>query len=268
MTDFPSPSALDTLLATLSVGDGRATAHIDEGWMQGRTAYGGISSALALAGTMALHPTEAPLRYAQISFVGPVGGDCTIETRVLRRSKSSLFVDAGVTSAAGFGTAAVFAFSPDRQSHLDHNRLTMPEAPDPQTLAPVPEHKVRPAFTRHFDMRPTTGPRFAWKSDVGEYLTWVRFVEEPTCHPAVALLAMGDALPPAAMALFTEFGPISSMNWTVNMLTANPRTEDGWWLLSAKTGYARAGLSVQDMMLWNRAGEPVLSGSQAIAIYA
>src|SRR5690606_41097869 len=125
MPDFPSPSPLDARLATLRVGDGRSTAHIDEGWMQGRTAYGGISSALALAGTMTIHPSEAPLRYAQISFVGPVGGDCTIETRVLRQSKSSLFVDAGVTSAAGFGTAAVFAFSPDRPSHLDHNRLTM-----------------------------------------------------------------------------------------------------------------------------------------------
>jgi len=45
-------------------------------------------------------------------------------------------------------------------------------------------------------------------------------------------------------------------------------TDDGWWLLSAKTGFARNGLSVQDMMLWNRAGEPVLHGSQAIAIYA
>src|SRR3546814_14804043 len=85
----------------------------------------------------------------------------------------------------------------------------MPDAPDPDTLAPVPEHHARPSFTRHFDMRPTTGPRFGWKSEVGEYLTWVRFVEEPRCHPAVALLAMGDALPPAAMALFREFGPLS-----------------------------------------------------------
>ena len=263
-----SPSALDALLSTLRVDGDVATAHIDDGWMQGRTAYGGISSAVALAGTMALHPTEAPLRYAQISFVGPVSGDCTVQTRVLRQSKSSLFIDAGVTSDAGFGTDAVFAFSPDRQSHLDHNRLAIPDVPAPQTLQPVPEHKARPSFTRHFDMRPTTGPRFNWKSDVGEYLTWVRFVEEPACHPAVALLAMGDALPPAAMALFTEFGPISSMNWTVNMLTAKPETDDGWWLLSAKTGFARNGLSVQDMMLWNRAGEPVLHGSQAIAIYA
>ncbi|WP_447762090.1 acyl-CoA thioesterase [Sphingopyxis panaciterrae] len=266
--NFSSPSPLDTLLATLRVDGDIATAHIDEGWMQGRTAYGGISSAVALAGTIALHPTDTPLRYAQISFVGPVGGDCTVTTRVLRRSKSSLFVDAGVSSDAGFGTSAVFAFSGDRASHLDHNDLTMPAVPDPETLTPVPDHKVRPSFTRHFDMRPTTGPRFDWKGEVGEYLTWVRFVEEPACHPAVALLAMGDALPPAAMALFTEFGPISSMNWTVNMLTGSPQTEDGWWLLSAKTGYARGGFSVQDMMLWNRAGEPVLSGSQGIAIYA
>src|SRR3546814_7705136 len=95
-------------------------------------------------------------------------------------------------------------------------------------------------------MRPTTGPRFDWKSEVGEYLTWVRFVEEPACHPMVALLAMGDALPPAAMALFTEFGPISSMNWTVNMLTGTPRTDHGWWLLSAKAGYARGGFRSEE----------------------
>ena len=268
MTEATSPSALDALLATLRVDGDVATGHIDDGWMQGRTAYGGISSAVALAGAMALHPTEAPLRYAQISFVGPVSGDCTVNTRVLRQSKSSLFIDAGVSSDQGFGTSAVFAFSGERASHLDHNRLTMPEAPDPETLQPVPEHQARPSFTRHFDMRPTTGPRFAWKSDVGEYLTWVRFVDQPACHPAVQLLALGDALPPAAMALFTEFGPISSMNWTVNMLGGTPTTDDGWWLLSAKTGYARGGVSVQDMMLWNRVGEPVLSGSQAIAIYA
>jgi len=263
-----SPSALDALLSTLRVEGDSATAHIDTGWMQGRTAYGGISSAVALAAVMERHPTDAPLRYAQISFVGPVGGDCTVATRELRRSKSSLFVDAGVSSDQGFGTAAVFAFSGDRASHLDHNRLTMPDGPDPDTLEPVPDHKVRPPFTRHFDMRPVSGPRFDWKRDVGEYLTWVRFVEEPSCHPMVTLLAMGDALPPAAMALFSEFGPISSMNWTVNMLTGAPATDDGWWLLSAKTGYARGGFSVQDMMIWNRAGEPVMSGSQGIAIYA
>lgn len=57
-----SPGALDALLSTLQIDGDAATAHIDAGWMQGRTAYGGISSAVALAGTMLLHPTETPLR--------------------------------------------------------------------------------------------------------------------------------------------------------------------------------------------------------------
>jgi len=232
MSETTATSALDALLSTLRVEDGAATALIDEGWMQGRTAYGGISSAVALAATMALHPTETPLRYAQISFVGPVGGACTVRTR-----------------------------------DVDHCGLVMPDVPSPEALAPVPEHKVRPAFSRHFDMRPVTGPRFGWNEERGEYLTWVRFVEQPACHPAVAMLAMGDALPPAAMALFKQFGPISSMNWTVNMLTGTPATDDGWWLLSARTDHARGGFSVQDMLIWNRAGEAVLSGSQGVAIY-
>src|SRR3546814_11293403 len=107
----------------------------------------------------------------------------------------------------------------------------MPGAPDPDTLAPVPDHHARPAFTRHFDMRPTTGPRLAWKSEVGEYLTWVRSVEEPACHPMVALLAMGDALPPAATALFTATGPLRSMHWYVNMLPGQPPTHNGRGLL-------------------------------------
>src|SRR3546814_20259223 len=93
----PSPSALDTLLATLRTENGTATAHIDEGWMQGRTAYGGIRSAVALAATLALRPTETPLRYAQHSFPGPVGGRFTVTTCEPRRPTDPLFGRAGVT---------------------------------------------------------------------------------------------------------------------------------------------------------------------------
>ena len=263
-----SPSALDTLLATLTDAGDDVTATIDPSWMQGRTAYGGISSAVALAAVLHRHQPEQPLRCAQISFVGPVGGDCRVATRVIRQSKSSLFVDAGVSSDAGFGTAGLFTFTGARASHLDHDRLTMPDAPPPEALEPIPPSPYRPEFTKHFDMRPTTGPRILTRQDSAAMLTWVRFIEQPTCHPAIALLALGDALPPAALHLFREFGPISSMNWTVNMLTSAPETDaDGWWLLSSTSAYARGGFSVQDMTIWNRAGQAVVAGSQGIAIY-
>jgi acyl-CoA thioesterase len=261
------PSPLDTLLATLADDGDDVTATIDPSWMQGRTAYGGISSAVALAAVLNKYTPEKPLRCAQISFVGPVGGDCRVATRIIRQSKSSLFVDAGVSSADGFGTAGLFTFTGARTSHLDYSDLAMPDVPPPEALEPVPAHKARPTFTQHFDMRPTTGPKFVSRQDNANMLTWVRFVEAPQCHPAVAMLALGDALPPAALLLFREFGPISSMNWTVNMLSDAPATDDGWWLLAATSRYARGGFSVQDMMIWNRAGEAVVSGSQGVAIY-
>lgn len=270
MTDTITTPSLDDLLASLTTDDSgnHATAHIDPSWMQGRTAYGGISSAVALAAVKHLHPCDAPLRYAQISFVGPVSGDCSVATRLLRQSKSSLFVDAVVSSDAGVGTTGMFAFSPERDSHLDYNILSMPDVPAPEDLEPMPPHPARPSFTSHFDMRPTTGPKPLIGQDKADMLTWVRFVHQPSCDPVVALLAMGDALPPAALHMFRQMGPISSMNWTVNMLSSHPQTDDGWWLLKSVSGYTRRGLSVQDMTIWNRAGEAIVSGSQAVALYA
>ncbi len=260
-------AALDRLLATLADDGADVTATIDDSWMQGRTAYGGISSAVALAAVLRRHQPDAPLRTAQISFVGPVGGACRIATRVLRQSKSSLFVDAGVTSDAGCGTSALFTFTPPRASHLDHDRLAMPDVPAPDRLEPVPESQHRPTFTRHFDMRPTTGPRLLTGQDEAEMLTWVRLVQAPDCHPAVALLALGDALPPAALHLFRQFGPMSSMNWTVHMLTDHPVSASGWWLVSSRSSHVRHGFSVQDMTIWDDGGRPVMAGGQGVALY-
>lgn len=261
-------SPLDSVLATAKTDADGVTAHIDAGWMQGRTAYGGISSAVALHAALMQHPGDAPLRCAQISFVGPVSGDCHVGTRLIRESKNSRFVVADVSSDAGFGTSGLFTFSRGRESHVDIDRIVAPVTPDPETLAIWPQHPSRPVFTKHFDMRAADGSGgLPLGSDSGELLTWVRYLDTPTCHPVVALLALGDALPPAAISMFRQFGPLSSMNWTINFLVDELVTDDGWWLLSARTGFARNGFSVQDMTIWNRQGQAVAIGSQGIGIY-
>lgn len=266
-SDKQAPS-LDRLFAAMRVTEDGAEASIDESWMQGRTAYGGVSAALALAAVQARYPDAPPLRSAQISFIGPVGGTCHITTRLLRRSKSSLFVDSAVSGAAGHGTSGLFIFSHERESHLDHNQLVIPTVPPPDALQSIPAHEFRPGFSDHFDMRPVTGPRFPHAQERAELTVWVRYSEPPQyCHPALAVLALSDSLPPAALALFRQFGPISSSVWQVNMLTATPHSTDGWWLLSSTSNYARAGFSVQEMRLWNSAGEIIACGSQGVALY-
>ena len=63
--------------------------HIAPEWLQGRTAYGGLSAAIALASAKAGYADLPPLRSAQIAFVGPLSGDVTATPALLRRGKNS-----------------------------------------------------------------------------------------------------------------------------------------------------------------------------------
>lgn len=265
-------SALDKVLALEPVSDTIFRAQISEDWMQGRTTYGGLSSALALTAAKQAFPGEQPLRSALISFIGPVAGECEISVRQVRASKSSRFIMAEVTSTneAGeltYGTHALFTFSNARESHVDHANLPMPEIAPPEELEPLPFHPMRPAFTRHFDMRPSNGPELPMGQEEAEILAWVRFGEEPAVDTDIGLLALGDALPPAALTLFRQFGPVSSMNWTVHMLVDQPQTRDGWWLLHSRAEHSERGFSVQEMTVWNRDGQAVARGGQGVGIF-
>lgn len=259
--------SLDEVLTLEQVSDTDFRAHVSEDWMQGRTTYGGLSSALALTGALKAVPGEQPLRSALVNFIGPVSGDCDITVRTLRESKNSRFVMAEVTSESGYGTHAVFTFSNARESHVDHSNLPAPDIAPPEELEPLPVHPARPAFTRHFDMRPSTGPELNFGQDEADLLMWVRFMEEPTVDVGTALLALGDAMPPAALQLFKQMGAISSMNWTNHMLVDKPETRDGWWLLHSRAEHTRHGFSAQEMTIWNRDGQAVARGGQGVGIF-
>ena len=257
---------LDSLLAGV-VGEGEGLkAAIPDSWMQGRTAYGGLSSALALHGALALSEPRFPLRTALVAFVGPVAGDCTIDADVLRRGKSSEAVSATVRSGGEVGTQATFLFGRERESAVDASALPMPDVPHHGEL---PERRARelPTFTQHFDMRLAGGERLASGAKRGELTWWVRFREPGSAPPAVALLALVDALPPAAFCQLPTIGPVSSTSWMLHMLALEPETEDGWWLLRSEASRTAGGFSAQTMTVWNTAGQPVATGGQGIAVY-
>ena len=79
--------SLVEILAAAETGENTLTARVPDTWMQGRTAYGGLSAALALEAAIRSQPDLPPLRSAQIAFVGPLAGEVTVETRLLRRGR-------------------------------------------------------------------------------------------------------------------------------------------------------------------------------------
>ena len=69
-----------------------------DGWLQGRTMYGGASSFLAYAAARKARPDLPPLRGAQISFLAPVGSDVDITVSSVREGKSVANIQTDLSS--------------------------------------------------------------------------------------------------------------------------------------------------------------------------
>lgn len=245
-------------------GQNRHKTVIGDGWYQGRTAYGGLSTAIAYHAASLVEDSLPPLQSAQVAFVGPLAGEVEVRATMLRRGRNTAFVQTEIESEAGIGHTGTFIFMAPRDSHVEYEGLPRP------TFPPIPEEENRRSGPPEFftgkmqypEKRLTLG-----KND--PYLgNWHRLIDRDGIDPVAELLCMGDALPPSAMGLMTEKGMVSSMNWQVNLLTDAPATEDGWWFVESRTHHAANGASSQYMSVWNSEGEPVMTGMQSVAIFS
>jgi acyl-CoA thioesterase len=252
----------DILAATQPTESG-FIATIPGDWMQGRTTYGGLSSALALHAAQHCESDLPPLRSAQVSFIGPLAGNMTVTATKLRRGRTAAFIQSDITSDAALGFRATFVFMADQPSRIELDRARRHDRPPP-----APDAKLYTGpdefFTGNFNFLDLKD------SDLGpaELLRWARLRDHDGIDPMVHLMAIGDALPPAAYKLLGKAdAPISSLTWIVNLLTPEPITRDGWWLLRARAEQAKNGCSSQSMAIWNADGQRVAEGMQSVAIF-
>jgi len=262
-------STYTELLASMQRNnDHSIQAHIPDSWMQGRTTYGGLTAALSLQGAMEL-VDDIPIRSAQVAFVGPVGGDITIKPTLLRRGKNTAFVSVDITADSGVTAQSIFAFGKAKESALHFDDMPMPTAPTPDELTPFFDRdRPRPGFTQNFDMMIAAGGRPISGSSEKSIGLWMRHLDPKTPQDATAVLAIGDAPPPAVMSMFTQPLRISSMTWMAEFMTDTITTDpEGWYFAQHTAQLAKDGYSSQSMRLWNRQGEPILVGRQTIAVF-
>ncbi|MEO0450270.1 MAG: thioesterase family protein, partial [Pseudomonadota bacterium] len=210
-----------------------------------------------------------PIRSAQVAFVGPVGGDVLIQPTLLRRGKNTAFVSVNITAESGVTAQSIFAFGKAKQSALHFDDMPMPSVPPPDEIKPFfdPE-RPRPGFTQKFDMLIASGDRPISGSSTISIGLWMRHLDPDTPQDATAVLAIGDAPPPAVMSMFKEPLRISSMTWMAEFMTDDIQTDpEGWFFAQHTAQLAKDGYSSQSMRLWNRQGEPILVGRQTIAVF-
>ncbi len=241
---------------------------IPANWLQGRTSYGGLSSALAYQTAKLVGDDLPPLKSGQVAFVGPVAGEVEIRASLLRRGRNSAFVRSEIIAEGKNGPETAlscsFVFMHGRDSHVDYADLEKPEFddwPKDDALRSGPPE----FFTNNMHY---VGKRLELGRGTPRMHGWQRLIEREGLDPMAELVCISDALPPSAMGLMTEAGMVSSINWQFNILSETPETREGWWHLESHTHHARNGASSQFMSVWNADGEPMMTGMQSVAIFS
>jgi len=148
---------------------------------------------------------------------------------------------------------------------VQHDLTSCPAVELPTAYPGLNETGPAPAYLSNFEVR-MAGPHLPVSGgDHPELLAWVRHKDAYGVDPAVALLAIGDSLPPGVMACFKAFAPVSSMTWNLDL--AAPATVGDWFLLRSTSQRGRDGYSYQTMELWSEQRQLLLSGNQTVAIF-
>lgn len=261
-----STTAFSDILASFTRDAGTFRAEPSEDWRQGRTLFGGLSACLAVASAKRAFPDLPPLRSAQLTFIAPVTGGLVIQPRILRAGKSATFVAADGTTETGTALQVTLIFGDARRSSHSYRALPMPPVEPPNALPDLLSESFAPRFTVHFEARIAGGAPPISGAAKPEYLAWLRHRDQSAPDDITSLMALADALPPAALAMFATFAPISTITWFVDILS-DRIFGAGWHLMHVEAEIVAEGYSSQRMVLWDATGAPVLIARQNIAIF-
>lgn len=236
-----------------------------EDWRQGRTLFGGLSAALCLSACQRLVPDLPPLRAGQVAFIGPSAGEGILVPTLLRRGKSVTFMGCDLIADGALATRAIFTFGGPRETSF---QARAPKAPRVTAPADTPDlwKTTKPAFTQHLDQRLVMGARPGSGASTGDLGVWVRHATAVAPSTA-ALLALGDALPPATLSRATAPTTISTMTWGFDLFDPVHHGGTGWYLVRSTDDGVGEGYAGQAMSMWDEGGNPVLIARQSIAVF-
>lgn len=256
--------SLAQLLEQCGRGGENNPVQLPQGWTQGRTAFGGLSTAIAYHAASHIEPDLPPLRSCQVAFTGPLSGGLTAKTEILRRGRNTAFVQADLFGEKGLGLHCNFIFAASRETSIRAFEMEKPEFP------PIPEDgDIHSGPNQFFTSKMEfVGKRIDTSIKTHRLTRWMRLKDRAGLDPVSEILCMGDSLPPSIMGLLDKNAMVSSMNWQVNIIADNIHTKNGWWLIDSRTHHADHGASSQYMAIWNSEQELIATGMQSVAYYA
>ncbi len=240
---------------------------LPQGWMQGRSVFGGLSAAaMAALGRRLVPDPERRLRSASIQLMAPaVSGGIEATASILREGRNISFVEVRLFQADVLVARTTLVFSRALESTLDVRPPPPPSVPGPEGLPALPfTLGLMPEFTQHVDMRWAEGsPPFMGSSEAA--FTGLFRYRVPL-GDVEGLLALLDTWPAPTLSLAKAPCPASTVTWTAHLLEI-PSTFEDWFTMRYETTVGAHGLHTVQGRLYDRAGTMVGWSEQLVAVF-
>lgn len=265
----PETAFNQLLSGIIATADGDYRATIEASWLQGRTAFGGLSTALVFEAMRQQVDAERQLRTLAVSFVGPApAGEHRISTRVLREGGSVTHMQGELLCNGEVAVSVNAAFGKARQSSIQVAAPALPELQAPEACEKFPYIEgITPEFTRHFDMYLEHGSMPFSRADSADFGMWLRFHE---AQPLTLshLLALGDVPPMPGLNMIKLPGVGSSLSWYVELPATLPEVSaDSFVYYDYRCQAAGDGYFNNVATLWTQSGEPLMFGRQVATVF-
>ena len=256
---------ISDLLAPITAQGGTTTIADIEDWSQGRTLYGGASALIAYTAATRAFTDLPPLRAAQIAFVAPVAPEMELRREIVRQGRNVAQVRSEIWCEGQCTLSAFWLFGTAREANACHPAERIADWPgSPEENEPVMVDKGPQFIRNNFELRRAQDQRGPGDPVVRR---WARLTDRDGLDPVSELILLGDVLPPGAMRAMERPGPLSSINWSFNLMDIEPATQDGWWLSQNASQHADGGYSSERLRLWDTEGRQVMDGMQCVAIF-
>ena len=240
-------------------------------WMQGRSLFGGASTAIAVKAARLELPDDQkgrPLRSILVSFAGPIGaGDVSIKVVPIRVGKSVSVSQATVYSGETPSLVLVAAFGNPRETKtvdpLDSFKAE-PLSKSPDTPF-VPG--MMPHFLQAFQIRWTGGGIPGSGMSDRRLGMWARHRRIEKADALEALIAMGDVPPPVMMSHYNRKITASSLTWSFEFVKQPGDFTSDWFYLDYHLEAASGGYSQQAGKVYAEDGTLVAISHQCMTFF-
>lgn len=255
------------LMERCDIGAGTASIDVSDDWMQGRSVFGGLQSAIAVRAMRTLVPADVPLRTLQFTFIEPIGaGRVQARAQVLRAGKNAMHVEARLGANGETLAIAIGVFGTRRDSIVRRDVPGVTPMPAKARLPYLPG--VLPNFIQHFDVSLLDGavPFAGAAVDRVVYEIGLRD-EGPTSESH--LLAFADFVPPVALSWMPRPVPGTSLTWMLEMLDSDFTTQPlAGWRIDAAMVAARDGYTSQTTTIHAPSGAAIALSRQSMLVFA